>query len=93
VVVQRNRGNAGGMSVAEYIFGRPQGRLTASHFHLILSYIENTHSINPNFCSHSLFPRFHGFTQLPGSSWPGSVCACARVRWPMGTFETADLID
>jgi hypothetical protein len=56
------------MSEAEYIFGRPRGRLTASHFHLILSYNENTHSIFPNFWSHSLIPRFRGSMQLRGSS-------------------------
>src|SRR5882757_5308370 len=48
-------------------------RLIASHFHLILSYNENTHSIFPNFWSHSLFPRFRGSTQLRGSSQPCSI--------------------
>jgi hypothetical protein len=27
----------------------------------------------PNFLSHSLFPRFRGFTQLRGSLWPGRI--------------------
>jgi hypothetical protein len=61
------------MSDPENIFGRPQGRLTSSHFYLILSYNEYTNSIFPNFWSCSLFLRFHGFTQLAGSSWPGSI--------------------
>jgi len=49
---------------------------TSSHFHLILSYNENTHSIFPNFWSHSLCPRFRGSVQLRGSSRPGSIIAC-----------------
>jgi hypothetical protein len=61
------------MSDAEYIFRRPRFRYTASHFHLILSNNENTHSIFPNFWSHSLFPRFCGSTQLCGSSLLGSI--------------------
>jgi len=39
-VVRRYRGNGGGQSDGEYIFGRP--RKTSSHFHLILSYNDNT---------------------------------------------------
>ena len=70
---RRYRVNGGGMSDAEYIFGRPRGRQTASHFHLFFSFNENTHSIFPNFGSHSIFPRFRGSTQLRGSSWPGSI--------------------
>jgi hypothetical protein len=42
------------------------------NFHLILSYNQNTHSIFPNFWSHSLCPKC-GFTQLCGSSTPGSI--------------------
>jgi hypothetical protein len=61
------------MSDTEYILGRPWGRQTASHFHFILSYNENTHSIFPNFWSHLLFPRFCGFMQLRGSSQPCSI--------------------
>ena len=49
------------------IFGRPRSRLTSSHFHLILSYNENTHSFFPNFWSHSVCPRCRG------SSTPGST--------------------
>ena len=55
------------MSDPEYIFGRPMGRYTASHFHLIFSYKKNTHSMFPNFWSHSLFARFLG------SSWPSCI--------------------
>jgi len=73
VGVEIFRGNSGGMSDAEYMFGRPRGRYTASHFHLIFSYKENAHSIFPNFWSHSLFPRFFGSTQLRGSSQLGSI--------------------
>jgi len=73
VGVRGYRGNGGGMSDVEYIFGRPRGRQTATHFHLILSYNENTHSIFPNFWSYSLFPRFRGSTQLRGSSRLGSI--------------------
>jgi hypothetical protein len=73
VGVRRYRGNRGGMSDTEYIFGRPQGRQTASHFHLILSYNENTHSLFPSFWSHLLFPRFRGSMQLHGSSRPCSI--------------------
>jgi len=51
-------------------------RLTASYFHLILSYNENTHSIFPNLWSHSLFPRFRGSAQLPGFLGPGSIISC-----------------
>jgi hypothetical protein len=61
------------MSDAEPIFGRPWGRKTASHFHLILSYNENTHSISPNFWFHSVFPRYRGSAQLHGSSRLGSI--------------------
>jgi hypothetical protein len=61
------------MNDAEYIFGRRQGRYTASHFHLILSYNENSHYIFPNCSSHSLSPRFRGTTQLRGSSRPGNI--------------------
>jgi len=62
------------MSNVEYIFGRTRGRLTASHFHLILSYNENTQSIIPNFWSHSLVPRFHG------SSHPGGIISSHRLH-------------
>ena len=41
--------------------------------HPILSYNNNTHSICPNFWSHSLFPRFRGSMPLHGSSRPGSI--------------------
>jgi hypothetical protein len=57
------RGDGGGMSHAEYEIGRIRSRLSASHFHLILSYNENKHSIFPNFGSHLRFPRFSGSTQ------------------------------
>ena len=66
-------GNGGGQSDGEYILGRPWSRQTSSHFHLIISYNENTHSIFPNFWSQSLCPRFHGSTQLRGPSTPGSI--------------------
>jgi len=69
-VVRRYRGNGGGQSDGEYIFGRPQSRLTSSHFHLLLSCNENSHSIFPNCWSHL---RCHGSTQLRGSSRPGSI--------------------
>jgi len=49
------------------IFGRPRSRQISCHFHLILSYNENTHSFFPNFWSHLLCPRCHG------SSTPGSI--------------------
>jgi len=71
--VQRYRGNGGGLSVGEYIFRRPRGRYTSTHFHLIVSYNENTHSILPNFWSLSLFPRWRGSTPLRGFSRPGSM--------------------
>jgi len=67
VHIQRYRGNGGGQSDGEYILGRPRCRYTSSHFHLLLSYNENSHSIFPNFWSHSLCPRFRG------SSRPGSI--------------------
>jgi len=66
------------MSDAEYIFGRPRGRLTASHFHLISSYNDNTDCIFPNFWSHSLFLRFRGSMQLRGSSRLGSII-CSNI--------------
>jgi len=40
--------------------------------------IRNTHSIFPIFWSHSLFPRFHGSTQLRESSRPGSIITSHR---------------
>jgi len=72
-VVWRYRGNRGGQSDVEYIFGRPQSTKTSSHFHLLLSYNENKHSLFSNFWSHSLCPRFRGSTQLRRSSTPGSI--------------------
>ena len=72
-VVRRYRANRGGQSDGEYIFGRPRSRLTSSHFHLLLSYNENSHSIFPNFWSHSLCPRFCGSAQLHGSPWQGGI--------------------
>jgi len=45
VGVWRCRGNGGGLSHGEYIFWKPWGRWTSFHFHLILSYNENTHCI------------------------------------------------
>ena len=71
--VRKYRGSGGGYSDWEYIFGRPRSRETSSHFHLILSYNENTLSIFPNFWSHSLCPSCHGSMQLRGSSTPGSI--------------------
>jgi len=71
--VRRYRRNGGGQSDWEYIFGRLRSRFTSSHFYLILSYNENTHSIVPNIWSHSLCPRLNGSTQLHGSSMPGSI--------------------
>ena len=61
------------MSNVEYILGRLRGRYTSCHFHLILSYHKNTHSIFPNLWSQSLFPRSDGFTQWHGSSRLGSI--------------------
>ena len=74
VGVRRYIGNRGGMSDVGYTFGRPRGRSTVSHFHLLLSYNKNTHSIFPNFWSHSLFPRFRG------SSWLGSIISSHHLR-------------
>jgi len=39
------------------------------HHHII----RNTHYIFPIFWSHSVFPWFHGSTQMRESSWPGSI--------------------
>jgi len=55
------------------IFGRPPDRWTLSHFHLILSYNENAHTVFHIFQSLSLLPRFRGYTQLRGSSRPTSI--------------------
>ena len=77
--VWRYRGNGGGLSDGEYVFGRPRSRLTSSHFHPILSQNENTNSVFPNFRSHSLCPRFGGLMQLGGSSMPGSIISSPLI--------------
>jgi hypothetical protein len=64
--VWRYRSNGCGKSDGEYIFGRPRSRETSSHFHILLSYNEYTHSIFPNCSSHSLCPRYCGSMQLCG---------------------------
>jgi len=64
---RRYRGNRGGQSDGEYIFGRPCGIYTSSHFYLILSYDENTQSTFIKFLSHSLCLSFCG------SSTPGNI--------------------
>jgi len=74
VVVRRYRGNGGGQNDGECIIGRPRSRLTPSHFHLLLSYHENSPLIFPNFWSHSLCARFRG------SSWPGSIISSHLQR-------------
>jgi len=61
-VVETFNGTGGGLS-----------RLTSSHFHLILSYNDNTHSICPNYWSNCLCQRCGRSSQLCGSSTPGSI--------------------
>jgi len=77
--VRRYSGNEGGHSDRVSIFGRPRSTLISSHFHLNISYNDNTHSIFRNFWSDSLCPRFHPSTQLRGSSTPGSIISCHQI--------------
>jgi hypothetical protein len=72
------------MSDVEYIFGRLWGRLTASHFHLILSYNENTHSIFPTFGLTSSFRVFRESMRLRGSSPKGSIISSHLLPMLLG---------
>jgi len=78
-VVWWYRDNGGRQSDGEYILYRPWSRQT-SHFHLILSYNENTHSIFPNFLSHSHCPRVCASAQLRSFSTLGSIISSHPIR-------------
>jgi len=62
--VQRYCGNGGWPHDKVYIFGRPRSLLTLAHFHLILSYNENSHSIIQKLWLDSLCRTLHGMTQF-----------------------------
>jgi len=47
--------------------------------HLISLYIENTHSLVPNFWSHSLFPRVCRSMQWRTSSWQHSIISSPHL--------------
>jgi len=71
--IPRHSANRGRQSNGAGIFGKPCGRLTWTHFHLISSSIKNTHSIFPHFWSHLLIPRFPQSRQLGAYSVPSSI--------------------